>query len=100
MEKCNKDCRPMMALVTGASSGIGREFARQLAARGHDVLLVSNQEKELAEASAELSAKHPDGRFPVFCIDLATPDADTRMLDFCRANEWVNHYQTGEGAKQ
>ena len=78
----------MMALVTGASSGIGREFARQLAARGHDVLLVSNQEKELAEASAELSAKHPGGRFPVFCIDLATPDADTRMLDFCRANDY------------
>ena len=69
MEKCNKDYRPMMALVTGASSGIGREFARQLAARGHDVLLVSNQEKELAKASAELSAKHPGGRFPVFCID-------------------------------
>lgn len=25
---------------------------------------------------------------------------DGELYDFCRANEWVNHYQTGEGAKQ
>ncbi len=74
-----------MALVTGASSGIGREFARQLAVKGYDVLLVSNQEKELREAAAELAATNPSGRFPSFFIDLASPGADTVLLDLCRS---------------
>lgn len=80
------DNRRPMALVTGASSGIGREFARQLAARGHDVLLVSNQEKELDETATELAISNPEGNFPTFFIDLTMPDADTRLLDFCRNN--------------
>ena len=40
------DRRPL-ALVTGGSSGMGLEYARQLAEMGCDLLLVSNQEKEL-----------------------------------------------------
>ena len=43
------------ALVTGGSSGMGLEYARQLAAKGYDLLLVSNQKEELARASDELS---------------------------------------------
>ena len=38
---------PMTALVTGASSGIGLEFSRQLAAMGHNIVLVSNQAEAL-----------------------------------------------------
>ena len=86
MKKPNDNRHALTCLVTGASSGIGREFARQLAARGHNVLLVSNQACELAETAAELSALHPGGRFPTFCIDLAAPGADTRLLDFCHAD--------------
>lgn len=37
------------AVVTGASSGIGLEFAHQLAERGYSVLMVSNQDNELVE---------------------------------------------------
>ena len=39
------------ALVTGASSGIGLEFSRQLAQKGYALAMVSNREQELAEAA-------------------------------------------------
>ena len=46
------------ALVTGASSGIGLEYARQLAARGFDLLLVSNQEAEQQHVASELAERY------------------------------------------
>lgn len=46
------------ALVTGASSGLGEEFARQLAARGHDVTLVARRGHRLEALAEELRAAH------------------------------------------
>lgn len=67
------------ALVTGASSGIGRSLARGLAARGLNVVLVSDQPAELEAVAEELRAKH--GVEARACsVDLARPD----MLDVVR----------------
>src|SRR4051794_26106040 len=46
------------AVVTGASSGIGEEFARQLAGAGVNVVLVARRRGELEALAAELSRAH------------------------------------------
>jgi hypothetical protein len=56
----------MKALITGASSGLGRDFARELSKRGYDLILVARRKGRLDELKKELKTN-----VQVICIDLS-----------------------------
>ena len=73
----------MTALITGGSSGMGLEYARQLAGRGYDLILVSNREEELDTAAEALRAQFPVNVTTRF-QDLAVPDAADSLFEWCQ----------------
>src|SRR2546430_17684135 len=68
----------MLAVITGASRGIGESYARQLAARGYGLHVVARDAERLATLAAGLRAGHP---VPVegIVLDLALPDSAERL---------------------
>lgn len=65
------------AIVTGASSGIGREVALRLAASRVNVVLVARNEQSLTRLAAEIESR--GSRAKVIPLDLAQPDAAKRL---------------------
>lgn len=80
------DYRGKTALITGASAGLGAEFANALAARGARLALVARREDRLEALAARLSAAHDVGATP-FAADLADPASVDRLLDALQARE-------------
>ena len=66
------------AVVTGASSGIGADIARELAHRGHGVTLVARREDRLRDLAAELDKTV---RVEVIACDVADSDARAALFD-------------------
>lgn len=71
--------RPI-ALITGASSGIGAAFARELARRGQDLVLVARRVEPMQELAALLHQQYGCTATVLSC-DLAQPDAVARLCD-------------------
>ena len=67
-----------VALITGASSGIGQGFAEELATRGFDLVLVARRTDRLAELSEQLETQH--GTRSAICdADLSQPTAPAEL---------------------
>ncbi len=69
-----------LAVVTGASSGIGAEFAEQLAARGYDLLLVARREERLDSLGRLLSERYSI-RSESYVADLANDDHVLQLVN-------------------
>jgi hypothetical protein len=91
MKQIDKHAYGPWALVTGASSGIGEEFARQVAASGINVVLVARREERLREVAADLTARY-EVQARVVALDLgrdgilgpvrqATDDLDIGLVE-------------------
>jgi uncharacterized protein len=72
------------ALITGASAGIGAEFARQLAAQGAQLILVARRLDRLQELAAELKARHQT-HCHLIALDLSDPESSTKLLTSIKA---------------
>ncbi len=89
--------KPAFALVTGASSGIGKAFAQRLAADGHDLIVVGRRKDRLDELAASL----PDVAVQVVVADLSTDDGVDTVAELCASqpltmlvnNAGVAHYK-------
>jgi hypothetical protein len=67
------------AVVTGASSGLGVDFTKELALLGYSVVLVARRGDLLEKLSQELQQKHPNQRFEVFVADLGEASERQRL---------------------
>ncbi len=81
--KGRKEFRSRLAVVTGASSGIGLCFCRELARRGTDLIMVSNEKDALVGCAEEIAGEYKVKTYP-FYLDLTDPHAGDILSD------WLN----------
>lgn len=77
---------PKTILLTGASSGIGLEMARILAARNHRLVLVSRNDDKLRAVANDLQ-KNTSAEILNYAVDLSLPLAAEHLFDYCEAKQ-------------
>lgn len=78
-----------LALITGASSGIGEAFARQLARQGYDLCITGRRTDKLEIIAAELRERHKIS-VKVLAADLATNDGISKVEEWIKANSSIS----------
>lgn len=76
------------ALITGASKGIGKAIAFQLAARNKHLLLIARNETELNSVAGALQQQF-NITAHVFALDLSAPNAVTKIVNWCKENNYI-----------
>lgn len=84
MEKSQKT----FALVTGASSGMGLEYARQLAAKRHNILVVSNRDEDNRKVAEMLRSEYGVTAVPYYA-DLSKSENSQALYDWTKENAYV-----------
>lgn len=74
---------PKKILITGASSGIGRALAYELAGRGYDLALTARRLETLEEIQGELKTKHPSATVAVHALDVVAYDTVPGVISDC-----------------
>jgi uncharacterized protein len=82
------------ALITGASSGIGKAFAYELASRGANLILCSRSEATLREIARDIGDRF-QVEVDVIAVDLAVPNAPEELFSKVKGVE-----QNGAGSYQ
>lgn len=75
------DIKGRLAVVTGASGGIGFCFSRELAKAGCSLLMISNEKEALAERASELRDTYKTDIYELW-LDLTAEDAASKVLEF------------------
>jgi len=75
------------ALITGASKGIGKALAWELASKNYNLLLVSRSSHQLLEVAAAIKAKHKIS-VDIFPADLSEPESPANIKAWCVANNY------------
>ena len=86
------------ALITGASAGLGAEFARQLASKGKDLILVARRVEPMEELTRKLSEKY-NIAVEIIQADLSDPSATSKLFaDVCDRGLQVDYLINNAGS--
>ena len=76
-----------VVVITGASKGIGAAVARQFAAEGAHLHLISRTESDLLQVKAEIMLANPSARCDIHALDLSAPGSVTRLWSELDSNQ-------------